>query len=108
MPPDPTTAVADVPLTDEVRDFCRRHDLADHLGRAIELARQCFSIVGNPVVQLEEDPEDGEWYLVLEVRVRGEEDECSRAHKAYNRSWANSTPRPAVHMITLIVDLIEE
>jgi hypothetical protein len=60
MPPDPTTAVADVPLSDEVRDFCRRHDLLHYLSRAVELARQHFSIVGDPVVKLEQDPEDGE------------------------------------------------
>ena len=40
MPPDSTAAVADVQLSDEVRDFCRRNDLLDHLTRAVELARQ--------------------------------------------------------------------
>jgi hypothetical protein len=108
MPPDPTTAVADLPLSDEVRDFCRRHDLLDHLARAVELARQDFSIVGDPVVELEPDPEVDEWYLALEIRVRGEEEESIRAHMAYNRSWATSTPWPAVHLITLIADLVEE
>ena len=105
MPPDPTTAVADVPLTDEVRDFCRRHDLLVHLGRAIELARQYFSIAGDPVVKLEQDPEDGEWYLVLEIRVEGGESECARADREYLRSWANSTPWPAVHLIQLFYDI---
>ena len=107
MPTNSTTAVADVQLSDEVSAFCQRHDLLDHLGRAIELARQCFSIVGDPVVELEQDPEDGEWYLVLEIRVRGDEGEYIEAHKAYNRSWATSTPWSPVHMITLLSDLIE-
>jgi hypothetical protein len=108
MPPDPTTAVADLPLSDEVRDFCRRHDLLHHLNRAVELAREHFSIVGEPVVKLEQDPEVDESYLVLEIRVGGEEEESIRAHMAYNSSWGNSTPWPAVHLITLIADLIEE
>jgi hypothetical protein len=108
MPPDPTTAVADLPLSDEVRDFCRRNDLLHHLNRAIELAREHFSIVGDPVVKLEQDPEDGEWSLVLEARVRGEERESIQAYMAYNRSWATSTPWPAVHLITLMTDFVEE
>jgi hypothetical protein len=107
MPTDSTTTVADVQLTDEVHAFCQRHHLLDHLGRAIELARQHFSIVGDPVVKLEQDPEDGEWYLVLEIRVEGDEDESIQAHKDYNRAWANSTRWPEGPLISLFVDLIE-
>jgi hypothetical protein len=106
MPPDPTTAVADVPLSDEVRDFCRRNDLLDHLSRAIELARQYFSIVGDPVVRLQQDPEIGEWYLDVEISVRGDESECARADREYLRIWANSTPWPAVHLIRPLFDIV--
>lgn len=102
MLPDPIAVVADVQLSPEVQDFCRRHQLLGPLAKAIDLVRRCFSVVGEPSVQLEQDPEDGEWYLVLEVRVEGEEGECLRAHRAYVRTWANSTPWPAVHMIRLI------
>ena len=108
MPANPTAIVADLQLTDEVRDFCQRHDLLGHLGRAVELARQSFSIVGDPTVRLEQDPEDGEWYLVLEIRVQGEEAECIQAQKRYIRSWANSTTWPAVHMISLVCNLSED
>jgi hypothetical protein len=108
MLPDPITAVADIPLSDEVRDFCWRHDLLHHLNRAVELARQYFSIVGDPVVKLEQDPEEGEWYLVLEIRVEGDESECARGDREYLRSWANSTPWPAVHLIQLSYDLAPE
>jgi hypothetical protein len=103
-----TPTVVDLQVSEDVRAFCQRHDLLEHLGRAAELAGQNFSIVGEPVVKLEQDPEDGEWYLVLEIRSRGEEEAWIQAHAAYNRAWANSTPWPAVHLITLIADLIEE
>ncbi len=103
-----TTALADVQLSEDVLDFCRRNDLLDHLGRAIELARHHFSIVGDPVVKLEQDPEVDEWYLVLEIRVEGDEAGYIQAHKAYNRAWATSTPMPAVHLLTLHSDLIGE
>jgi hypothetical protein len=108
MPADSTPAVADLSLTDEVRDFCQRNDLLDHLRRAVELARQHFSIVGEPKVLLQQDPEDGEWYLDLEIRVLDGESEYLRAHEAYTRSWVNSAPWPAVHLITLFTDFVEQ
>jgi hypothetical protein len=108
MLPNPITAGSDTQLSKEVRAFCQRHQLLDPLAKAIELAKRCFSMVGEPSVQLEQDPEDGEWYLVLEILVKGEEHECIQAHKEYVWSWANSTPWPAVHMIRLFVDNIEE
>lgn len=108
MLPNPTTAGADLQLSNDVRAFCQRHQLLNDLTRAIELAKQCFSMVGDPVVVLEQDPEDGEWYLVLEIRVAGEEHECIQAHRRYIRSWANSTPWPAVHLIRLISDFLDE
>jgi hypothetical protein len=108
MLPNPITAVADVQLPEEVRAFCQRHQLLDPLAKAIELAKRCFSMVDEPSVQLEQDPDDGEWYLVLEIRVKGEESESIQAHKEYVWSWANSTPWPEVSMIRLFVDNIEE
>ena len=108
MLPNPINAVADVQLSQEVLDFCQRHQLLDPLAKAIELVRRCFSVVVEPSVQLEQDPEDGEWYLVLEVRAEGEESECMQAHRAYVRTWANSTPWPAVHMIRLIFNNIND
>jgi hypothetical protein len=108
MLPDPITAVADVPLSPEVQDFCQRQQLLDPLAKAIELVRRCFTVVGEPSVQLEQDPEDGEWYLVLDVRSRGDESESIRAHREYHRSWASAASWPAVHQIRLICDVIEE
>lgn len=107
MMTDPSTTVVDIQLTDDVLEFCRRNALLDHLGRAIELARQHFSVVGDPVVRLEQDPEVDERYLVLEIRVKGQEDESICAHRAYNRAWTRSTDWPDVSRISLVVDLEE-
>lgn len=107
MPAHPTATVADLPLSDEVRSFCARHDLRDHLVRAIDLARQSLAVVGEPQVRVEQDPDDGDSYLVLEIRVRGGEDECIRAQQDFARSWANSTEMPEVHMISLVCERVE-
>ncbi len=106
MPADPPTAVADLLLTDEVRAFCQRNDLLDHLRRAVELARQHFSVVGDPYVRLEQDPEIDEWYIDLEIRVVGEPGECARADREYLRSWVDSTSWPAVHLIRPLFDVV--
>ena len=108
MLPNPMTAGAGTQLSEAIRAFCQRHELMHHLATAIELARQCFTMVGDPMVQLEQDPEDGEEYLVLDVRCRGDESECIRAHKSYLKSWASSTPWPAVHLIRLLCDIVGE
>jgi hypothetical protein len=108
MPPDSTFASTDLRLFDDALAFCRHNDLLGHLGRAVELARRCFTIVGDPVVQLEQDPEVEELYLVLEIRVAEDEDESIEAQRTYSRSWATTTPWPAVHMISLICNLAEE
>ena len=108
MRPDAIIAGEDPQLSEEARSFCQRHELMHHLAAAIELARRCFTMAGDPRVQLEQDPEDGEWYLVLEVRCGGDESECISAHKRYLSSWANSAPWPAVHLIRLICDIVAE
>ncbi len=60
MLPNPITAGTDAQLSKEVRAFCQRHQLLDHLAKAIELAKSCFTLVDEPSVKLEQDPEDGE------------------------------------------------
>ena len=58
MLPGPITAVADVHLSPEVQEFRQRHQLLYPLAKALDLVRRCFSVVGEPSVQLEQDPED--------------------------------------------------
>ena len=92
MLPNPITTVADVQLSPEVRDFCERHQLLDPLAKAIELVKRCFSVVDEPTVVLEQDPEDGEWYLVMEVRCRGDESESIQ--RTGSITGPGPTPRP--------------
>ena len=57
-------------------------------------------------VELEEDPEDGDQYLVLDVLANGDEDECFNAHKSYLSIWANSVGWPEVRLIRLTYDSV--
>ncbi len=92
------------PRSDEVMAFCQRHALESDLAKAEELAMRLFPHVVRIVIELEEDPEDGDQYLVLEVLAKGDEDECFNAHKNYLSDWANSVGWPEVRLIRLTYD----
>jgi hypothetical protein len=71
-------------LSSDALSFCHREGIASELGRALDLARQCFSIVGDPVVNLMQDPEvAGAHYLVIEIQVRGGVKKTVSAHKQF-------------------------
>src|SRR5260370_28655408 len=94
------------PRSDEVIEFCQSHAIEGYLAKAEELATRLFPQVVRISVELEEDPEDGDQYLVLEVLANGDEDECFNAHKSYLSLWANSVGWPEVRMIRLTYDSV--
>ncbi len=106
MLPNPVLAVEMPPLTDEVREFCERHALFDHLAKALELAREYFTIVGKPVVVFEQDPDNGEEYLVLEIQIQGSVSECVAADWHYGGAWTQFAKLPEVRLIRLATDII--
>jgi hypothetical protein len=100
-------AIEDVPLSDEVREFCERHVLFGHLAKALELARECFRIVGDPVISWEHDPENDDEYLVLTVKVQGTVSECVESNGRFLRAWGKVAALPEVRLIRLIPNLLE-
>ena len=97
----------EVPLSDEVREFCERHALFGHLAKALELARQSFTIVGDPVITWEHDPENDDEYLVLTIRVHGTVSECVESNGRFLRAWGKVASLPEVRLIRLIPNLLE-
>jgi hypothetical protein len=106
MPTDQLLTGIEAQLSDDVRVFCKRHAIMVDLEKAVELARDCFSIAGTPHVRFEQDPEDASSYVVLEIQVRGDEVDCADSHMRYMSTWANSVGWPEVHLIRLIYDII--
>jgi hypothetical protein len=94
------------PRSEEVTEFCHRHAIESDLAKAEELATRLFPHVVRIRIELEEDPEDGDQYLVLEVLAKGGEDECFNAHKRYLSNWANSVDWPEVRLIRMIYDSV--
>jgi len=102
MVPDPVLTVEEMPLSEEVREFCERHALFDHLAKAIGLARQLFTIVGDPVVVYEQDPDNGEEYLVLEIQVPGTVSERVETRVRFAGAWTQFARLPEVRLIRLV------
>ncbi len=94
------------PRSDRVIEFCQSHAIESYLTKAEELATRLFPQIVRISVELEEDPEDGDQYLVLEVLANGDEDECFTAHKRYLSIWANSVGWPEVRLIRLAYDSV--
>ena len=69
MMPEHVVAGTEISLGEEARAFCESQGIQDHLQKALEPAKQSFSIIGDPAIELEQDPDDGEWYLVVSIRV---------------------------------------
>jgi len=106
MLPNPVLAVEMPPLSDEVREFCERHALFGHLAKALELAREYFTIVGEPVVKWEHDPENDDEYLVIEIQIQGSVSECVEADVRFARAWTQFAKLPEVRLIRLDPDLV--
>jgi hypothetical protein len=106
MLPNPVLAATETPLSEEVREFCERHALIDHLVKAMELARECFTIVGEPGVQLEQDPEDGDEYLVLDIQVRSSVSECVESNVRFARAWTEFAELPEIRLIRLVPNIV--
>jgi hypothetical protein len=100
------TVLFDSRISCDALAFCRLHGIDSELGLAIETARNCFPIVGNPNVELVHDPEtEDASYLVIEIPVRGEVTDIVRAHRNFASETAKSLG-PKRAMITLNYDII--
>lgn len=87
--------------------FCRRHELAGPLGLALELIAEIFDPPRKPGLVLEENPETGEEYLVLEVPVTGEPKEVAARDWDFARRWTQAIEYPRNRLIHIAFDFCE-
>jgi hypothetical protein len=102
MLPDPVLTIEETPLSEEVREFCERHAIFGHLAKAVELIRQYFTIVGEPVIQWEHDPDNDDEYLVLAIQARGSTSEVVESFDRFARAWSQFAAWPEVYLIRLL------
>lgn len=83
-PSSPTPAVTSVaPAMWRLVEFVRRQGIAPALVRALTLAEECLHPVEPPVLGLQHDPETGDRWVVVEVRLRGDADAAMAAYQEY-------------------------
>ena len=92
-------------VSEAAREFAARAELEGLLDEALALLHRCFRVVDAPKVEFEIDPEVGDPYLLLDVRVGGSVLENVAAHKRFAREWSRKADWPQVKMIRLAFDL---
>lgn len=93
-------------LTPEIIDFSTRQGIEDYLKVGITLVQGCFSPIRNIDLQLEEDPETGEEWVIINVTVQGEVGEVLDDYERYTEEWVTSVPWPEREKVCLSYNII--
>lgn len=90
----------------ELLDFCSRQGLLPYLPVSVELAKACFSSIQDLHLQQEHDPETGEEWLVIDIVIRGDEEQILNAYDRYTDLWVSAVPWPERNKIRLSYNII--
>ena len=93
-------------LSDEVLSFCSRWQLFNHFQRALRLAQHSFLDLRKIDVEIENDPESEDEWLVIVVQVHGDIGKVLDMYDAYTRKFVQVVPWPALDKIRLIYDFV--
>jgi hypothetical protein len=92
----------EVDIPPDVREFCALKQVEDEVRTTISLARDHFAMVGEPEFEVVDDPECGEHYVAIHVRVAGEPEEVFRQSEAFLDSFLASVDTKKRRYINLI------
>lgn len=88
-------------------NFCLRHGIQErYLQVAIDLATHCFPSIQEVSLQIEQDPETSEEWLVLEATVQGDVDEIIDQYEGYTDLWVSLAPWLERNKIILTYNII--
>jgi hypothetical protein len=83
------TELTGTSFSSEALLFCREKGLLVDVNRAIDIARNCFSIISNPAVNLVHDGDaDDASYLSIEIQVSGAVKDNVMSHRKFAREAA--------------------
>ena len=80
------------PLSEELSDFCSRHGVLAHLRTAIEYLKASFPSVERLNLQLEQDPETGDEWILLNFDVSENVDDVLCRYDYYTDLLVKSVP----------------
>lgn len=93
-------------VTPEIIEFCSRERITSYLPTAINSIERNFPSISELKIEVEQDPETDEEWLVLNVTIRGEVDEVLSQYDKYIDYWVSTVPWPERQKIRLLYNII--
>jgi hypothetical protein len=93
-------------ITPEIIEFCSRERITSYLPSAINSIERNFPTTSELKIEVEQDPETDEEWLVLNVTTRGEVDEVLNHYDKYINYWVSTVPWPERQKIRLLYNII--
>jgi hypothetical protein len=90
----------------EVLSFCKQEGILNYLWGMIEIVKKSFERIDNIEVEVEEDPETGEKWVLVSIMVRGTVEEILGEYDHYTGKWVSTVPWPERHKIRLSFNII--
>jgi hypothetical protein len=93
-------------ITPEIIEFCSRERITSYLPTAVNSAEKNFPTISELKIEVEQDPETEEGWLVLNITIRGEVDEVLNNYDNYINYWVSTVPWPERQKIRLLYNII--
>ena len=81
-------------LSADILQFCSQHGILQYVPVAVDLIEEYLSPIQGLHIQLEQDPETGEEWLVIDVTIQGDVKEILDEYDKYTDHWVSSVPWP--------------
>ena len=89
-------------LPKEIRDFCKRLGITRYVPIALRLLEECFPRMWDLKMYPECDPESGEEWLVLQIRVPGSAEQVDNQYDQYTARKIKALPIRHIASIRLM------
>ncbi len=94
-------------LVGEVREYCAQKQIENDVEKTIALAGKYFTISGQPWFRVVHDPESGEHYVGIHVRVAGTPDEVFAQGEAFLDAFHTTVAQEKQKYLSLIYHSME-
>ncbi len=79
------TALLSRVATDDVRAYCRDHELEEALPRALAIVRDCLPRGRDLGLRIEVDPQVGDDWIAVDLRIPGTVEEFTQAYNEHTK-----------------------
>jgi len=93
-------------LSEELSDFSNRYNISAHLRTAIEILKASFPSVERVNLQLEQDPESGDEWILINFDVSGRVDDILLRYDHYTDLLVKSVPWPERDRIRIAYNIM--